>query len=340
MISNKTSATILNAALGDAWGYVTEFWNYERIISENPDVPAELKVSDDTQMAIYTMNASIEIIRDLNSSKDNICESVDLQNYARILYAESHLEFFKDPDNDRAPGMTCMAALKALDDSKIETGMEGSSLNSSKGCGTIMRAPWIGLFTKLSEEEIFSLAVIQSQTTHGNPISWLVSGIAAVLTSRMLTNEQVGDFDTKTPYIVLQAKEIAVFFLETWLIFGEYEYVSEVINNLDNIISRWDEFLEFDGDHCTFFGEGWTADEALYTSIATSSKFINSPFLAIQKLVYTKGDSDSLATLAGSFLGALHGIGDSYIDEINNRLEPRYEQELSELIQEIGNINA
>lgn len=336
---NKISGAILNAALGDAWGYVTEFWSYDRILDELPEVPELLKVSDDTQMAIYTMNATLAIVRDLQKSDSNILEDKNIQDYARLVYVEEHLKFAHDPDNNRAPGMTCMSALSVLENGTPITGLEGSETNDSKGCGTIMRAPWIGLVNELTEEEIFALAVIQSQTTHGNPISWLVSGVAAVITRRMSKLEQVEDFDISSPYIVLQAKEIAVFFLETWLNFGEYEYVSALIANLDNILSRWDEFLQFEGDHCEFFGQGWTADEALFTSIATASKFINEPFSAIQALVYTKGDSDSLATLAGSFLGALHGIGDSYIEEINNRLEPRYKDELNTLIHEISQIN-
>jgi ADP-ribosylglycohydrolase len=80
-------------------------------------------VSDDTQM-------SLAVWRALGES-----EPVG-------AFVDEFLAWRVDPDNTRAPGNTCLSALGAI--AAGASWLEATVLGS-KGCGTVMRAPWIGL---------------------------------------------------------------------------------------------------------------------------------------------------------------------------------------------------
>ena len=79
----------------------------------------------------------------------------------------------------------------------------------------------------------------------------------------------------------------------------------------------------------SFFGEGWVADETLYNAIiAVAAYSSRSIYKGIQRLVWTNGDSDSLAAVGGAFLGAFKGYEALQYD-VKSNLENRYQVELS-----------
>ncbi|MEV6705434.1 ADP-ribosylglycohydrolase family protein, partial [Micromonospora wenchangensis] len=55
-------------------------------------------------------------------------------------------------------------------------------------------------------------------------------------------------------------------------------------------------------------GEGWIAEEALATALLCVLRHPDDPVAAIGRGATTAGDSDSIAALAGAFLGAAHGM--------------------------------
>jgi ADP-ribosylglycohydrolase len=62
-------------------------------------------------------------------------------------------------------------------------------------------------------------------------------------------------------------------------------------------------------DPCDATGEGWIAEEALGSGLLCFLLYAHSPQDAIWRGAVTRGDSDSIACLAGAFAGAWHGMG-------------------------------
>ena len=322
---SNIKGSMYGSAFGDAYGYITEFSDYEEIQLLQPEVPQILRISDDTQMSIYTIQALEEILNTVDLS--DLTTNELAKNHCRVSFADHYETFYHDIDNNRAPGMTCMSALRIYSQSSKTTGLEGSSKNDSKGCGTIMRAPWIGLLGNLSREEIFVLSTLQSQTTHGHPVSWLSSSVLSVLIHDIINNKIEGYDETR---LIKHSMNILNDHTETWTKLGyNLKTITEMMSVFAKILSTYKIFKNFDEDVTQFYGEGWIADEALYTSLATSSLYMDNSFEGVKRLVYTSGDSDSIASIGGAILGALNGYNSFNVD-IENKLEPRYQKEIKD----------
>ena len=80
----------------------------------------------------------------------------------------------------RAPGNTCLSALKAM------PSLDEPARNNSKGCGGVMRVAPVGLFAwrlraELSPKDAFRLGSELAGLTHGHPTGVLTAGVSAVL---------------------------------------------------------------------------------------------------------------------------------------------------------------
>ena len=333
----RIESTVYNFAFGDAWGYVTEFKDFGDIVKNQYQPPAVLKVSDDTQMGLYTMQALKNMVKfDVDFSKIDDIETINL---IRRSFANSYIMFYYDNDNTRAPGTTCMSALDAYIFSAQRTGLEGSDHNNSLGCGTIMRTPWIGLLP-LERSEMAALAVIQSQVTHGHPVSWIISAVLTLMINDFLHEENIVDEDISMfDHAVRVIDEIIAMEL---FVLSDFEMeLNNVKTSLSRFADNWEAIAELieeqNGnfvDVNKIFGEGWTADESLYNALGVCSLYDDSSeiYSGIRRLVYTDGDSDSIAAIGGSLYGAKYGSLAVSKEQIVNSLEPRYDGELSHMI--------
>lgn len=339
--SKKVEATVYNFAFGDAWGYVTEFKKFKDIVKKQYQVPEILKVSDDTQMGIYTMKA-MKLMMQNGVDFSQIDDPV-VADRIRVAFANAYVMFYYDKDNDRAPGMTCMSALENYIYSSQANGLEGSSKNDSLGCGTIMRTPWIGLLP-LTRREMAGLAILHSQTTHGHALSWITSSVLTLMIDDLLHNKNTDDTDSSmfdhAVRIVDEIRDMNLVLLEN--------YSLDLVNlkqRLETFAFSWNEITkvlrEVNGEFVDVnrvFGEGWTADESLYNALGICSLYNNSSeiYSGIRRLVYTGGDSDSIAAIAGSIYGAKYGEFAVSKNELINSLEPRYQDELADMIEFIS----
>jgi ADP-ribosylglycohydrolase len=57
-----------------------------------------------------------------------------------------------------------------------------------------------------------------------------------------------------------------------------------------------------------YIGAGWIAEEALATALLCTIRHHEDPVGALARAATTSGDSDSIACLAGAFLGARLGM--------------------------------
>ena len=96
----------------------------------------------------------------------------------------------------------------------------------------------------------------------------------------------------------------------------------EVASPEEFIARGWDECLgaldrldaalahpDWGTDPCLATGDGWVAEEALATSLLCFVLYPNDPVAAVRRAALTRGDSDSIACLAGAFAGAYSGLG-------------------------------
>ncbi|MFF3494339.1 ADP-ribosylglycohydrolase family protein [Streptomyces sp. NPDC002795] len=325
-MTNRRPATgsLLGLALGDALGYPTEFSDVPAILDthgpwremELPGHPVAY-ITDDTQMALA-------VARALNRSG-----ALTPESFERPL-REEFVDWYESPDNNRAPGNTCLRACGLL-----KTGSrswQDASQIHSKGCGANMRVTPLGLAPGLGDEQRAGAAQLQAGLTHGHPTGLAAADLTAHAV-RLLAEgaEPTGLVGMLRSY----AYENRETYHEAWL--GDLWRRGEDPTPQRFIARGWDECLGAldrlrdalrepspETDPCLATGAGWIAEEALATALLCFLMFVNEPVLALRRAACTSGDSDSIAALAGAFAGA-HLGADAWPKEWVGRIEHRGE---------------
>ena len=315
-VSRKDKATgcLFGLAFGDALGAPTEFLTVAEILSRwSPDGPRELtghpaRVTDDTQMALAVGEALVEALVRRELSPGTL----------ESLIRSAFVEWLNSPDNNRAPGMTCLRACEAL-----EAGGHWleATVKSSKGCGANMRVAAVGLLDPethgVSEAERAAIAQFQAALTHGHPTALAASDLTAFTIARLAAG-------VEPPLLVKVIRDYAVsqrtVYHADWL--GELWQRPGVESPEEFIARGWGECLgvldrlevalsspDYEADPCLATGEGWVAEEAFATGLLCFLLYPGEPLNAVRRAAVTSGDSDSIACLTGAFAGAQLGAG-------------------------------
>ncbi|WP_455354588.1 ADP-ribosylglycohydrolase family protein [Streptomyces sp. SYSU K217416] len=307
----KQAATgsLIGLALGDALGFPTEFSDVPSILGKfgpwrEMDLPKPAIVTDDTQM-------TLALAQRMRTAMDRgVLAPLRMARPVR----EEFVNWYHSPENNRAPGRTCMVACRLLDSDRP---WQEASQVGSKGCGANMRVAPVGLAPALSEEQRAGAAQLQSALTHGHPTALAASDLTARAVFLLAQGaEPTGLVGQLRSY----ALENRTRYHERWL--GDlWTYAHDASPEV--FISRgWDECLTAldrlaqalrtpspETDPCLATGEGWIAEEALATGLLCCLLFPEEPVTALRRAACTKGDSDSIACLAGAFAGAHLGAG-------------------------------
>lgn len=352
MHENLIKGAVYGFAYGDAWGKDTEFRSYENIMRTGAPFPDLAMVTDDTQMSLYAIFA---IMHEAAMNKEALIGlhlDKKKRNAVRVLFADSFVEFADDPDNYRSPGTTCMNALRSYqqfkrlsNDINELTGMEGV-VADSKGCGANMRSGWLGLLP-LEEEDIINLAIIQSETTHGHPLA-LASSVLTALTLRAVISGEIvprqGHYYDWAVNKISDLEDRILLFRDNSA--GEWnpDYLKGLTMLAEFMESKKDQvslFIdsEVTEDICSYFGEGWVAEEAYLCALMGADYSPLDPVEGIERLVRSNGDSDSLAAIGGQFIGAFDGFK-VFPEDWEGKLEPRYSEELREVVDFLVRVNS
>ncbi|MFJ5711169.1 ADP-ribosylglycohydrolase family protein [Streptomyces sp. NPDC093105] len=326
---NKQAATgtLMGLALGDALGFPTEFNDVPAILAkcgpwrtmELPVTRGTAYITDDTQM-------TLAFARGIRTAMER--GPLAPLRLARPVRDE-YVDWYHSPENNRAPGNTCLRACMLLDSDRA---WQDASQIGSKGCGANMRVAPIGLVPGLSDEQRAGAAQLQAALTHGHP-----TGLAASdLTARAVWLLAQGvDPAGLVGQLRSYAYENRDRYHERWL--GDLWTRSQDPDALHFVRRGWDECLAVlerldavqrtadpELDPCTYTGDGWIAEEALATGLLCFLLFPGEPLTALRRAACTRGDSDSIAALAGAFAGA-HLGADAWPAEWTARIEHRDE---------------
>jgi ADP-ribosylglycohydrolase len=344
----RASGSLFGLAYGDALGKPTEFQDYATIMAEyGPDGPRSLPspalVTDDTQMALAVADALLAALDSAGAALGSAAadpafiEPIGLETALRREF----LAWARSPDNNRAPGMTCLRACGNLAEGLR---WQDATVPESKGCGANMRVTPVGLMPGLTDEQRAGAAQLQAALTHGHPTGLAASELTALAVRWLLDGLSPHDLVGALRQRCADQRGV---YHERWL--GDL-WLRPGVDSPERFIAQgWDDCARaldrvaaagalygvgsavtaggsrpaaagwapggsgrggslVGGDPCLVTGEGWIAEEALATALYCFLLSPDDPLTVIARGATSSGDSDSIACLAGAFAGATHGL--------------------------------
>jgi ADP-ribosylglycohydrolase len=304
---DKIAGCLFGMALGDALAAPTEFMTVEQILRQfPPNGPQEplgnpARVTDDTQMAIAVGMALIETALP----------------YAPQTLGASLVTTFSawhdDPENNRAPGMTCMSSI-----ARLMTGQRWQTATNigSKGCGANMRVQPVALLPVDTAHQA-KLAQFQAALTHGHPTALAASDLTAWVIADLLHDGEITTLPVRVrSYAESQRRVYHADWLgdlyRTAITFptGE-DFIEQGWRECLHILDRLDRaltVLDRNTDPCLLTGAGWIAEEAFATALYCFLLYPDDPAAVMRRAAVNSGDSDSIACIAGAFAGAYKGL--------------------------------
>ena len=307
MADSRILGCLFGMAFGDAMGAETEFLNMDGIRHRfPPNGPQELtgnpaQVTDDTQMALAVGEALMKANYPFTPD--------DLRDQLKSRF----IAWFYEVERFRAPGMTCISSIENIMEG--QPWIEATNI-SSKGCGANMRVQPVGLL-KVAPQERAAIAQLQAAMTHAHPTGLAAADLTAFVIADLRADGNPASLPQRTRDYALSQREI---YHKDWLddlwlranmmptgeayIAHGWDECLGVLDRLDAALNAMDRF----SDPCLVTGAGWVAEQALATALLCFLMYPDDPVAVIRRAVFSSGDSDSIACIAGAFAGALHGI--------------------------------
>ncbi len=320
-IMDVSTGCLLGGAVGDALGWPVEFLSMDEIrkqfgpqgIQDFVETSGGIgAITDDTQMTLFTAEGLLrEYRRSLETGDLTDYPASVYRAYLRWLhtqgevsqdpkfysYLDGELLQVKELHHRRAPGSTCLSALIAG-----KMGTVKHPVNTSKGCGGVMRVAPVGLFCRalpnagddrVRGEMAFGLGCAAAAVTHGHPLGYLPAGFQAAMIFYLASGMSFEDSISDSMLLLLERPEHEKSTLAAMLSQAVRYSIKEKAT--PETVER--------------LGGGWVGDEALaislYCALAAKGDFKRGVCLAVNH----SGDSDSTGAITGNILGALLGKG-------------------------------
>lgn len=333
---NRIKGCLVGGAVGDALGYAVEFSTLSEIIrkfGESGIKRYELdgglaRISDDTQMALFTANALLfgetrGQMRGIGAGPAGYFTEAYLdwyetqtEKYPLRDYHPSWLVNFREFFSRRAPGGTCMSALQAGGRGTVER-----PVNNSKGCGGVMRVAPIGVYfagkAHWEQEKVDMAGAKAAAVTHGHELGYIPSAALVHIVCQLASAEKPDVFAAVLSSMEAMPK-----------LFPEAGFMRYYLDLMDKAIDLSQKDFD-DRNAIRQLGEGWVAEETLAIAVYCAIKHADSFEDAIVASVNHDGDSDSTGAVTGNILGTALGytsIPDHYLEKL----------ELRDIIEEIS----
>ena len=342
--ADKIKGSFIGGAVGDALGYPVEFMSERRILDEyGKDGITEYilrngvaQISDDTQMSLFTANCVLFAetrleMRGIGGDPKMYAPAFYLDwlitqehpydsdfSASRDIRTHSWLLDVPELFNTRAPGNTCLSALKMRRQGFGDNDYgryTANPINDSKGCGGIMRIAPLALscepFRGNREKFLESLDIDgaeMSAITHGHSLGYMPS---AVLTHILNLLVYPSGASMTLKEIIEDARDTVA------RLYRDDAHIDELKNIINKAIDLSENQLS-DAENIRQLGEGWVAEETLAIAIYCSLRHCDSFSDGIIAAVNHGGDSDSTGAVTGNILGALLGLGGIEEKWLNN----------------------
>lgn len=295
----RIKGCLLGGAVGDALGAPVEFleWNAIRtifgaqgIVDYAPAYGRLGAITDDTQMMLFTAEGLLRAY--VRGSSRGICHVPSVIHHALLRWLitqdyspNTHVSLdgwlIKERAlwSRRAPGNTCLSALKA------SRHFGQLAENNSKGCGAVMRVAPCAFFGNA-----FDYAAESGRLTHGHPTGYMAAGLFADILQRMADRQD--------------NLEHAI--TESLAKHGDKAGMDEIRVLIERVLFYYYEGYRPTTERINEFGGGWIAEEALAIAIwcaLTAPSYEQGVINAVNH----SGDSDSTGLIAGHLLGIQYG---------------------------------
>ena len=318
-LQDRIRGSLIGGAIGDALGYPVEFiYSFGEIqqrygergitrldtrqhwLDETEQV-GKAVVSDDTQMTLFTANGLLNAKRLGMPGTVGVCRAYIEWYLTQIgmkspKFRDCWISDVPALNHRRAPGNTCMSALDS-----IYRGKE--PMNSSKGCGGVMRVAPIPLYAAVNDriniETADRLAGDAAEITHQHPLGFIPAALMAHIIYRLATDESPSR-ESVEGYINEGLDEMNAL----------YPGCSDSVRSLRAMVARAVALSKCgisDVESIGQIGEGWIGDEALAIALYCALKHFDSFEEAMIASVNHGGDSDSTGAVTGNILGAAVG---------------------------------
>ena len=350
---DRTLGCMAGGAVGDALGYAVEFeswpsisarYGHRGITRYELDHRGLAQISDDTQMSLFT--AAGVLLGMTRGYMRGIMGRLDL--YCRYTYldwlhtqewparkaderVDSWLMDIPDLYSRRAPGNTCMTALRA-----IEAGE--AVKNDSCGCGGVMRTAPIAPICFLHRyndgqlEYCDMVAAQVARITHLHPLGFLPSAVLNDILMQLLAGKAY-DSDSLVAVVQGASDRLPTIVSEDddGKTYGELwpRHVAILQHKLQQAISLAHSHIS-DPEAIELIGGGWTGHEAMAIAVYSAVKHADNFEDAIISAVNHSGDSDSTGAICGNIMGTLLG---------QNAIPAHFTEklELLDIIEEMAN---
>jgi ADP-ribosylglycohydrolase len=337
---NKFKGCLVGGAVGDALGYTIEFYSIDKIkmvygergITNYRLVDGKALISDDTQMTLFTANglllgATRGKLRGIMGSYPHYCWVAYkgwLETQGNFVYEpkpfkiyEAWLKNVKGLNVRRAPGNTCISALKNSEDG----GTIEKPINDSKGCGGVMRVAPVGLYlsgTHCSQDKTDIVGAQVAALTHGHELGYIPAAALVHIISLVSDDSLNISLEEAVNDSIDAVKRL----------FKNAKHLNEFVAIMQKAIELSHKDID-DLQAIEMLGEGWVAEETLAIAVYCALKHQDSFEDAIIAAVNHSGDSDSTGSVTGNILGAYFGY-----DKIPEKFLTNLE--LRELIEELA----
>lgn len=323
-LQDKNRGSFIGEAIGDALGYPVEFvdsfdeirarYGGRGITAYELNSNGIAEFFDDTQMMLYTAEGLLEAKRCGKPLVPMICNAYlawfggQVGKKVRISY-DSELSKIEELNQRRAPGNTCLSALLSIYNGK-------DPMNSSKGCGGIMRVAPIGLYGAShgwTLEKTAKLSGEVAELTHLHPLSTYSSAALAVIVQLCASAEAAID-RVAFKDIVHNSLEVVsgVYGADAPAMDDFQKLIRKALSLENNSFHDW-EIIE------NVLGGGWVAEETLAIAVFSVIRHIDDFNACTICSVNHGGDSDSTGAIAGNIIGAILGynaIPDKFAESI------------------------